>query len=195
MRRAKQRIFSGAVCEQIVYTVPERTRDIKKTKPRPRFENEEDRAEHRKRIALRNYVRMFNASFSPTSLYSTLTFDDEHEVHTFQEARRIQDAYVRRLKRACPDARFTIVKGRGVNTDRIHFHMVSDGIPEEIIRGKWGQGPVNRIVHLRSNCAYQGVDHGQDYTGLATYLLNHWTEEQGGPQFRHTLVSCHLYLP
>lgn len=191
MRRVKQRIFSGAVCEQIVYSVPDRTRNIKESKPRPRFANDQERAEHRMAIARRRYIRMVNANFCPTSLYSTLTFDDEHEAHTFPEAKRIMDAYVRRLRRACPDARFTIVKGRGKSTQRIHFHMISEGIPRQIIREKWGLGEVTRIVHLRKNCVYNGVDHGQDYTGLATYLFNHWTEEQGGHYYFATRNMNH----
>ena len=47
MRRVKQRIFCGAVCEQIIYNIGD-SADIRTAKPRkPRFENEEDRAAHR----------------------------------------------------------------------------------------------------------------------------------------------------
>ena len=30
------------------------------------------------------------------------------------------------------------------------------------------------------------MDHGQDYTGLANYLFDHWTPEQGGHRWRPT---------
>ena len=30
------------------------------------------------------------------------------------------------------------------------------------------------------------VDYGQDYTGLADYLFNHWTPEQGGHRWKAT---------
>lgn len=33
MQRVKTRLFSGAVCEQIVFNVPDRVRDIKKAEP------------------------------------------------------------------------------------------------------------------------------------------------------------------
>ena len=113
------------------------------------------------------HQRLVNENFSPLSLYSTLTFDDDSEVHTFSEARRIRDNYFRRLQRACPDAKIIIYMGRGKSTNRIHFHMISDGIPEETISGKWNDGSVIHIRHLREHNYYNGVDYGQDYTGLA----------------------------
>ena len=185
MQRVKRRIFSGVVCEQEVYTVSDRT-NIKKAEPRQRFKDDEERAQHRIGISKRKHQRLVNENFSPLSLYSTLTFDDDSEVHTFSEARRIRDNYFRRLQRACPDAKIIIYMGRGKSTNRIHFHMISDGIPEETISGKWNDGSVIHIRHLREHNYYNGVDYGQDYTGLADYLFNHWTPEQGGHRWKAT---------
>lgn len=112
MQRVKRRIFSGVVCEQEVYTVSDRA-NIKKAEPRPRFKDDEERAQHRIGISKRKHQRLVNENFSPLSLYSTLTFDDDSEVHTFSEARRIRDNYFRRLQRACPDAKIIIYMGRG----------------------------------------------------------------------------------
>lgn len=184
--RVKQRIFSGAVCEQIVYSAPGGARRIKNSGPKPRFTSEDERAQHRKQIALKRFVRMVNATFSPESLYSTLTLDVENEVHTFQEARRLRAAYVRRLKHSCPGAQIVMVMGRGKHTDRIHYHMISNSVPVSVIRDKWRLGEVLRIVNLREHNYYDGVDHGRDYTGLAVYLFEHWTEEQGGHRYYAT---------
>ena len=85
MQRVKRRIFSGVVCEQEVYTVSDRA-NIKKAEPRPRFKDDEERAQHRIGISKRKHQRLVNENFSPFSLYSTLTFDDDSEVHTFSEA-------------------------------------------------------------------------------------------------------------
>lgn len=159
MQRVKRRIFSGVVCEQEVYTVSDRA-NIKKAEPRPRFKDDEERAQHRIGISKRKHQRLVNENFSPLSLYSTLTFDDDSEVHTFSEARRIRDNYFRRLQRACPDAKIIIYMGRGKSTNRIHFHMISDGIPEETISGKWNDGSVIHIRHLREHNYYNGVDYG-----------------------------------
>ena len=133
MLRAKRRTFSGVVCEQIVYSVSERVADVGKSEPRIRFETEAERVAHRLGISRRRHAQVFNANFSTSSLYSTLTFDNEHEVHTFKEARRVRDLYVRRLKYHHPEARIMIYMGRGKSTHRIHLHMVSEGVPENVI--------------------------------------------------------------
>ncbi len=181
MLTVKRRIFSGVVCEQEVYNISAAApKGWKTEEPRLRFQNDEERKAHRDEIARRRHTRLINENFDPDSLYSTMTFDDLHEVHTYAEARRVRSNYYRRLKRAFPDAVVRIYMGRGKSTDRIHFHMVSKGIPQEVIEGKWGNGSVTRIVHLREHNYYNGIDHGRDYTGLADYLFDHWTEEQGG---------------
>lgn len=186
MKRVKKRIFSGCVCEQLVFNTPDKT-DIKTVRePRPRFKDKEERIHHRLEISRRNHARLFNENFGPQSLYSTLTFSDEEEVHTFREARRLRDNFIRCLRRKYPDAVIFIYMGRGKHTNRIHFHMVSNGIHAEFIREKWIYGTIVRIEHLREHNYYDGVDRGQDYTGLANYLFFHWTEEQGGHRWKMT---------
>lgn len=182
--RVKVRVFSGVVCEQYVYTVSDRIKEPARAKLRPRFADEAARERHKGEIARKKHARMINANFSPSSFYSTLTFDDEHEVHTFAEAKKIRDRYARRLRYAYPDAVFVLYLGRGKSTERIHMHMISQGIPAADIAAKWGMGGVTRIKRLREHCYYDGVDHGRDYTGLANYLIAHWTPEQGGHRYK-----------
>lgn len=185
MPRVKIRTFSGAMCEQEVFTLPDTIRKLPLTgteaelRLRKRFENDEDRARHKENMSRRHHARLVNQNFSPTSIYSTLTFDDEHEVHTFKEARRIRDLYVRRLQTINPKVKIMIYMGRGKGTDRIHFHMLSDGINKEAISSRWIAGTVISMKNLRKQNFYDHVDHGQDYSGLADYLFGHWTEEQG----------------
>lgn len=186
MRRVKRRTFSGAVCEQEVFIVPDRVKDIRNAEPRVRFKTEEEREKHRLGIARRRHARLVNENFSPHSLYSTLTFDNENEVHTFQEAKYIRDLFTRRLRYAFPDAVIFSYLGRGKHTKRIHMHMISDGVPEETIQKQWLYGSVIDIDHLREHNFYDHVDHGQDYTGLANYLFDHWTPEQGGHRWKQT---------
>lgn len=187
MRTIKRRTFSGCVCEQIVYNAPNNVRDIQSYEPRrPRFKTEEEKQKFLLAISRRLHARNVNANFGPTSLYSTLTFDDDHEVHTFTDAKRIRDNYMRVLKRRYPDAVIFMYVGRGKSTSRIHLHMLSEGVPKEFILEKWKQGSVCRVSNLRKHCFYAGVDHGQDYTGLANYLFNHWTPEVGGHRWKQT---------
>lgn len=184
--RIKRRTFSGVVCEQEIFTIPNQTKNIKEAEPKPRFKTEEEREQHKIGISKRKHARSVNENFSPHSLYSTLTMDDEHEVHTFSEARYVRDLFWRRLKYAVPDAKIKIYMGRGKTTNRIHFHMLSDGIPEELIKEQWKDGSIVRIENLREHNYYDGKDYGQDYTGLANYLFDHWTPEQGGHRWKQT---------
>ncbi len=190
MKTMKRRIFSGAVCEQVVYNVPNGVRNPKEYDPekprRRRFRNEEERRRHREEIARRNHRRCVNENFANGGIYSTLTFDNDWEVHTFPEAKRIRKNFVRALQRRYPDAVIFLYMGRGKGTDRIHFHMITHGIPEDFISQKWKYGSVKRFSQLREHNYYNDVDHGRDYTGLADYLFDHWTEEVGGHHWFQT---------
>lgn len=190
MKTMKRRIFSGAICEQLVYNVSDRVKNAQNSDPekppRKRFKDEAERQRHKLEISRRNHLRGFHANFGPTSIYSTLTFDDDYEVHTFREAKRIRKNYIRTLQRAFQDAVIYLYMGRGKGTDRIHFHMVSEGVPKEFISEKWKYGSVKRFSNLREHNYYNGVDYGRDYTGLANYLFDHWTEEVGGHRWFQT---------
>lgn len=180
MRRVKKRIFAGAVCEQIVYNVGDRG-NVKKAKPKIRFNNDEERAEHRKKIALRRFIRKVNASFTPMGYFATLTMSKEYECHDYDDARTIRRNYARRLQYKYPEAKIIIVMGRGRSTARIHFHMFIEGAPEKYIKDCWKEGTVVRFDHLREhNRTPDGTDLGADFTAVATYCFEHWDEEQGG---------------
>lgn len=193
MRRIKRRIFAGAVCEQIVYNIAS-GRPAKTAKPRLRFQNEEERRQHRDGIARRRAVRLVNENFGPDSLYVTLTFDVHNEVHSAAECRRERDNFIRRLLRRYPAAKIFCVYGQGQHTQRFHLHMLSSGIPEEALGKIWGRGSVFRADRLRAHNYYDGIDHGRDYTGLVNYLLDHWRPEFGGHRYKATR-SCREPVP
>lgn len=183
MKQVKRRIFSGAVCEQIVFNTPNNVKNLAAYEPRPRFKTDDDRQKHKELIARRHNARLINTNFSPVSKYSTLTFDIENEVHTFSEAWQLIDLYVRRLRRVCPGAKIYIVTGRGKATKRIHIHMISDGISEDVILSKWKYGDIVSCESLRAHNFYNKIDYGADYTALANYLFDHWTPDQGGHHY------------
>ena len=186
----KRRIFAGATCEQQVYSMPDGVRKIDEYDPekvkKGRFESPAAYAKHKEGISRRNHVRLANENWHPGCLYSTLTFKGEWEIHYFDEAKIIRRRFVRALKKRCPGAMIFLYMGRGRVKRRIHFHMVSDGIPEEVIKEVWQYGDIFSIENLREHNWYEGVDHGQDYTGLANYLFGHWTEEIGGHRWFNT---------
>lgn len=190
MQTVKRRTFAGAVCLQEVYPLPDFIAENQQARrmaaPRPRFKSDEERRAHSDGICMRRHAMLVNANFSPASLYSTLTFDDDYEVHTFADARKVRDKFIRRLRYKYPAAKLIVYMGRGKSTSRIHFHMLSDGIPREYIEKQWKCGSVVRIEHLKKRNFYDGVDIGQDYTGLANYLWRHWSEEQGGRHYKRS---------
>ena len=181
----KKRIFCGAVCEQIVYCAPEGAgQDYDSEKVwRSRFKDDAEREKFKTEIAQRRHYRKFQANFSAGDIFATLTFDDDNEVTDFDEARAIRAKWRRLIRKKYPEAVFFIYMGRGRSTHRIHFHMVSHGIPKDWIEKNWSYGRCVRAVVLRRNCRYDGADRGQDYQGLANYLFNHWTKEQGGQRY------------
>lgn len=195
VKTMKTRIFSGAVCEQLVYNVPSGTKEPSNYDPekpsRKRFKDEEERKYHREEISRRKFIRIVNENHNPESIYSTLTFNREWEVHTFEEAKQVRRNFIRVLTYHYPDAVIHLVMGRGKATKRIHFHMVSNGIPLGFIKKKWKYGKIAEHSYLRKHNWYEDepgiwVDHGQDYTGLATYMWEHWTEEVGGHRWFQT---------
>lgn len=185
MKRVKKRTFAGEVLEQEIYSVQDGA-PIKRAAPRLRFKTEEERKAHRDGISRRHHARIINENYSPSSVYGTLTFRDEEEIHSFSEARIIRKAFLRRLHYKYPEAKINLYMGRGKHTNRIHFHFLSDGIPEEYIKKQWIYGDIVHMVHLREHNFYNGIDCGRDYTGLANYLFDHWTEEQGKRRWTQT---------
>ena len=183
-----QDVYAGVTLDKAVMLVSDpKDGDIKKAKPKLRFKDEAQRAKHRMDMARRRFIRTVNATFRPGDLYATLTFDDDHEVHTFSEARHIRDVFWRRLRRANKDAAMVIVMGRGKSTSRIHFHLVVQGLTQEDIKRCWTWGMVLEPIRvLRAHNKYDNVDHGADFRGLASYLFDHWSEEQGGHYYKGT---------
>ena len=182
--------------------------------PRPlreRFANEEERKQHGENMSRKRHTQLVNANFEPGDIYATLTFDREHEVHDFEEGKRLRDNFVRRLKYKYPKAVIFVYMGRGSNGNRIHFHALIKGVPAEYVLHQWpyGKGKKERknaeedvewvllsgrpfvkdgvrLVGLDAERRYNGRNHGADYTALANYLFDHWTEEQGGHRWKMT---------
>lgn len=183
-------IFAGAVYEKFIHNISDRVKNVSDYDPekvkRERFENEEEREKHREKISRKRFCRSVHANHDTESIYSTLTFANGWEVHTFDEARQVRRNFVRALQRGYPDAVIHLVMGRGKSTRRIHFHMVSKGIPEDFITKKWKYGEIVECDQLREHNWYKGIDRGCDWTGLCNYLFDHWTKEVGGHRWFQT---------
>lgn len=188
----KKRIFAGVICDQIVYPVGEGTRTDYRGEPKPRFKDASERSAYNRACARRANERRINNSFTTAGYFITFTMSNEWECHDYEEAKRLRRNYYRRIKRAYPDAKLALYLGRGKSTDRIHMHGFIEGAPESAIIEKWTYGDVRRCQHLRAHNRYDGKDHGADFSAVATYCFNHWTEEQGG---HYALMSRNVNEP
>lgn len=183
----KRRTYSGAVLEQEVYNVAANVKYLKRAEPKPPpLESEWERQRHNELASRRRFERIVNTNFDPQSFYATFTLDDAHLVDNFTDAEQIMNNYTRRLQYAFPDVVIVSVMGRGITTERIHFHAIIKNATAETIAAKWTAGAVKRVDPLREHNFYDGIDHGQDYTALARYLFSHYTPEQGGKRWKQT---------
>lgn len=188
MPRCKRRTFSGVVLEQEVFWVGENAKNLRDIEPKPPIRSEAEKAAYNEKQSLKRFIRNINSNFTPDDYYVTLTLDNEHLIDTFPEAKRIRESYIRSLQRLFPGATLVTMMGRGKRSKRIHFHMLISGVPRKVISEKWVWGRIKNIEHLREQNYYERIDHGADYTGLAIYLFDHWTPEQGkGKRWRQTL--------
>ena len=96
---------------------------------------------------------------------------------------------MRRILYGYPDSVAVAVLGRGKkNSRRIHIHLVTAGIPAEVVKEKWDCGLITEMENMRKHNYYRvgrgkTEDRGRDYTNLANYMFNHWTPEQGGHRY------------
>lgn len=191
MKRVKQEIYAGDVLEQMVFNVPDSV-CMKKVRMRPRFKTPEEYEAFKNAEGLKRFTRLINANFTQRSKKGTLTCDDDHECHAYDEMRSVRSAFVRRIRRRFPDAKMIIVMGCANSAkSRIHLHYIIDGVPEADIRAAWTWGKVVECESLREHNLYDGVDHGRDYKGIAAYYWKHWTPDQGRTHYYATKNLVH----
>lgn len=188
MPLCKRRTYSGVVLEQEVFWVGANAKNLRNIEPKPPGRSEAEKALYNERQSMKRFIRNLNSNFTPDDYYVTLTLDNDHLVDMFPEAKTIRESYIRSLRRLFPDVVLVMVMGRGKRTKRIHYHMLISGVPRRVISEKWVWGRIKNIEHLREHNYYNRIDHGADYTGLAIYLFDHWTPEQGkGKRWRQTI--------
>lgn len=166
--------LSGAVLEIEQYTAADNVLNIKTATPKEvKPKTPEEKEEHNRHKSEKHFIRVVNANFNAHAYYVTLTYDNEHLPESYADAQKQLRLYVRRLKYRCPKAKIIGVTGYGTRSGRLHHHLIIDGVNEEDILSKWIGGELVRAEHLKQNNIYNGVDHGEDYTGLAVYLHAH----------------------
>ena len=183
----RQKTTSGAVCEIEIYTVPENTRSIRNSEPKPEnVRTPEEKERYNRHKSEKHFVRLVNANFTSGGYYVTLTYDNEHLPESYSEALKCIDNYTRRLKYSNPNARIISVTGYGVSSGRLHHHLIIENVSEADILNKWSCGTVSKAEQLRKHNYYNGTDHGEDFTALAVYLHKHAPAEYKGKRWKQT---------
>lgn len=179
----RQKTTSGAVCEIEIYTVPENTRNIRNSEPKPEnVRTPEEKEEYNRHKSEKHFIRLINNNFTSNGYYVTLTYDNEHLPGSYSEALRNIDNYTRRLKYSNPNARIISVTGYGSSSGRLHHHLIIENVSEADILSKWHCGTVAKAVHLKVHTEYQI----EDFTALAVYLHKHAPEEHKGKRWKQT---------
>lgn len=92
--------------------------------------------------------RLLHTNFTDADLFATLTFDDAHLPAAPEDAQKLIQNFLRRLKRKYTrlglDAKYIYVLEYGQKHNRLHFHLVlTGGITRADLEKLWGLGEVN----------------------------------------------------
>ena len=165
--------LSGVVLEIEQYTISDNVVNIKKSKPKVHTRTPEEKIIHNDKKSERQFIRNVNTNFNSFAYYVTLTYADEYLPDNYNDAQKQLRLYNRRLKYRCPKAKIIAVTGYGSRSKRLHHHLIILGANEDDIKSKWINGKLVRAERLRAHNYYNGIDQGEDYTGLAIYLHEH----------------------
>ena len=92
--------------------------------------------------------RLLHTNFTPEDLFATLTFDDAHLPAVPEDAQKLIQNFLRRLKRKYTrlglDAKYIYVLEYGQKHNRLHAHLVlTGGITRADLEQLWGLGSVS----------------------------------------------------
>lgn len=179
-KQIKRSIYAGQICQTVVYQ--KRERELRMghcAQTRLRFANEEEREEHRRKISLNRFLFNVNAAFSSAGYFGTLTFDSHQFPNVdYETAKKQRDNFIRRIKRAYPDAVLALVIGVGDNGGRFHIHMLIEGVDHDKIADIWGKGYVH-LTPLRGYGMHNGQQYDGDYSCVARYMFDQAIAEPG----------------
>lgn len=185
--RVIREVSAGAVIEKEIFCVPDGCKLTKKTEPKEELpKTPEEKAEANRKKSERRFIRKVNSSFTSRSFYITLTYDDFALPISYEEAEKLIANFLRRLKRWQPNLRAVTVTGYGRESNRLHHHLILDGdyIDIDKLLEMWTFGSIKRAERLRHHNYYNGIDCGEDFTGLAVYLHAHSNAKTKGKRWK-----------
>jgi hypothetical protein len=122
----------------------------------------------------RELIRVLNANFTREDLEIHLTFEDHPLPESYEEAKRMSDNFMRRVKyrytKAGIELKYVVVIS-GDETHRWHYHItLSGGIDRDELEALWPYGYANsRRLQFNEN----GVE------GLSRYISRQHLQEEG----------------
>ena len=122
----------------------------------------------------RELIRVLNENFTPDDLEIHLTFDDKCMPNDYEEAKRLVDNFIRRVKRRYKNAGLelkAVVVISGGEGKRWHYHItLKCGIDRDELEALWPYGYANsRRLRFNEN----GVE------GLAKYISRQHMQDEG----------------
>ena len=129
------------------YIYPCFTQAVKKGKRRPKAKPTAAAQKRlNQRIRENNIVRLLNANFTAEDIAFDVTYRNEDNPLTGEQAKRDLQNFLRRLKRyrakaGLPELKYIAVTERGSRSGRFHHHLViSGGVPLRDLAELWGKG-------------------------------------------------------
>ena len=186
-RRYRQKKYHcGEYLEVAIYPVYNKTKGRgKRCKPTSEIQKRLNQ-----RHAEGKLRRLLHTNFTDADLFATLTFDDAHLPAAPEDAQKLIQNFLRRLKRKYKslglDAKYIYVLEYGQKHNRLHAHLVlAGGITRADLEQLWGQGSVS-LDALRF-----------DFDGLATLAryLTKSGESDVRPTWKRWSASRNLEQP
>lgn len=176
MAKFKKVIVAGPLVKECVYPAPN-PRDSAGVRQGKKALSSEAQRRMNLKYAYQSLELLIAANFGVRDLYATLTYDDAHLPSNRAEARKIIQAFWKRLRKARRDRgqelRYLYVTEHKHGDGRWHHHVLINATGEDydLIRRLWGQGGVD-FKQFR-------IDRDKNFETLARYFCKEQRDKVG----------------
>lgn len=176
MAKFKKIIVAGPLVVECVYPAPN-PRDSAGVRAGKKALSSAAQQQMNLKYAYQKLELLIAANFGIRDLYVTLTYDDAHLPRNRAEARKIMQAFWKRLRKARiekgQELRYLYVTEHKHGEGRWHHHALINATGEDysLIRQLWGQGGVE-FKQLR-------IDRDKNFETLARYLCKEQRDKVG----------------
>lgn len=172
----KKSIVAGPLVKECIYPAPN-PRDSTGVRAGKKALSSEAQRQMNLKYAYQKLELLIYTNFGIRDLYVTLTYDNAHLPRNRAEARKVMQAFWKRLRKArkekSQELRYIYVTEHKHGDGRWHHHCLINATGEdyELIRQMWGQGGVE-FKQLR-------IDRDKNFETLARYLCKEQRDKVG----------------